>query len=49
MGTPHTGEYQRQKGKMSYICHPELGMGFGPRASRDRREIYRLIRREDTW
>lgn len=28
--TPHTLKFQRQKGKMRYVCHPELRNGIGP-------------------
>lgn len=34
---------------MKYICHPELEMGKGPRASKKRKVIHRTIKRADVW
>lgn len=36
MGTPHTREVQRQKGKMKYICHHELRNGIGAWGFKDK-------------
>ena len=50
MGTTQTGTVGRQKGKMRYICHPELRNGKGAWVFTGRKTSHRTIRRRaDIW